>query len=132
MKFEIRQMLKQGHGVIVNNASAVGLQLTGFQGLLVYVASKHGVVALTKAAALEYARTGIRVNAVSPGAVRTEAAKDFIRVKPEMEAQLIAKEPIGRLGRPEEIAQAVVWLCLDAASFVTGHAMLVDGGMTLL
>lgn len=126
MKYELRQMLTQRHGVIVNCASVAGL--VGMQQLPAYVASKHGVVGLTRAASLEYARSGIRVNAVCPGAIRTPLVDRVIRERPEMEAQLTAAEPIGRLGTPEEVAAAVMWLCADAASFVTGQALAVDGG----
>jgi NAD(P)-dependent dehydrogenase (short-subunit alcohol dehydrogenase family) len=126
MKYEIRQMLTQGGGAIVNTASIDGL--SGAAGLADYVASKHGVVGLTRTAALEYATRGIRVNAVCPGMIRTPMVEAGIRERPELEARLIAQEPVGRLGTPEEIAAAAVWLCSDAASFVTGHAMPVDGG----
>ena len=94
-----------------------------------YVASKHGVVGLTKTAALEYARAGIRVNAVCPGVIRTPMVERLLDDRPRAEARLRELEPVGRLGTPEEVAEAVVWLCSDAASFVTGHAMSVDGGM---
>jgi NAD(P)-dependent dehydrogenase (short-subunit alcohol dehydrogenase family) len=128
MKYEIPQMLKHGRGAIVNTASVVGLVGVGYQPA--YVASKHGVVGLTKAAALEYAKAGIRVNAVCPGAVRTPAIEWFIGSNPQLERRLKAQHPIGRLGTAEEIAATVVWLCSDAASFITGHAMAVDGGVT--
>lgn len=127
MKYEIPQMLKQGGGAIVNTASVAGL--VGFQGLPAYAASKGGVVQLTRVAALEYAKAGIRVNAVCPGVIRTPMVERLLSGQPEAEAGFIAMEPVGRMGKPEEIAEAVVWLCSDAASFVTGHPMVVDGGL---
>ena len=127
MRSEIRQMLKQGGGAIVNDSSTSGL--VGGLRESAYVASKHGVIGLTKAAALEYARDGIRVNAVCPGWIRTPMVESIIAGNPERERQIIAEEPVGRMGTPEEVAEAVVWLCSDAASFVTGHSMAVDGGM---
>jgi NAD(P)-dependent dehydrogenase (short-subunit alcohol dehydrogenase family) len=126
MKYEIRQMLKQGDGAIVNTASVAGL--IGVPGGSAYCAAKGGVVQLTRTAALEYATAGVRVNAVCPGAIRTPMVERLVADRPEVEASLIAREPIGRLGKPEEIADVVVWLCSDAASFVTGVAMPVDGG----
>lgn len=129
MKYEIEQMLKQKSGAIVNNSSVAGL--VGFQGSPAYVASKHGVVGLTKTAALEYSKEGIRVNAVCPGVIKTAMVDRVIAGNPETEKQLMAMEPIGRLGTPEEIAEAVLWLCSDAASFVTGHCLVVDGGFTV-
>src|SRR5262249_57382644 len=125
MKYEIPQMLSQGSGAIVNTASAAGL--IGGRGLAAYVASKHGVVGLTKTAALEYAQQGIRVNCVCPGVIETPMTARGLS-DPERRARIIAMEPIGRVGTPEEVAEAVVWLCSDAASFVTGHTMTVDGG----
>jgi NAD(P)-dependent dehydrogenase (short-subunit alcohol dehydrogenase family) len=125
MKHEIPVMLNQGYGSIVNSASVVGL--IGIRRNISYVASKHGVVGLTRAAALEYAQSGIRINAVCPGYVRTPIL--LLETMPEMERHYLAAEPVGRLGRPEEIATAVVWLCSDAASFVTGHTLSVDGGL---
>ncbi len=127
MKYEIPRMLEQGGGAIVNTASVAGL--VGFPNLPAYVASKHGVVGLTKATALEYAEQGIRVNAVCPGVIRTPMVDRVIGGDPDLEAQYTAMEPIGRLGRPEEIADAVVWLCSDQSSFVTGQAIAVDGGL---
>ncbi len=125
MKYEIPQMLEQGGGAIVNTASIAGL--IGLRNSGAYVASKHGVVGLTKTAALEYAQHGIRVNCVCPGYIETSMTSEALS-DPERRAQIIAAEPIGRVGTPEEVAQTVVWLCSDAASFVTGHAMTVDGG----
>lgn len=128
MKHEIPQMLKQNKGVIVNCASIAGL--SGFPGLPAYVATKHGVVGLTKSAALEYAKQGIRVNSVCPGVIQTSMIDRVTGNDKEVEKQYIAMEPIGRMGNPEEVAEAVMWLCSDAASFVTGIAMPVDGGFT--
>jgi NAD(P)-dependent dehydrogenase (short-subunit alcohol dehydrogenase family) len=128
MKNEIPQMLMNKKGVIVNCASVAGLN--GFAGLPAYVATKHGVVGLTKSAALEYAKQGIRVNAVCPGVIHTAMIDRITGKDKEVEKQYTAMEPIGRMGNPEEVAEAVVWLCSDAASFVTGIAMPVDGGFT--
>ena len=126
MKYEIPQMLKQGGGAIVNTASGAGL--VGIPRAGAYVASKHGVVGLTKTAALEYAKAGIRVNAVCPGVIDTPMVQRIASRRPHSVEKMAAGEPVGRLGKPEEIAEAVVWLCSEAASFVTGHAMAVDGG----
>jgi NAD(P)-dependent dehydrogenase (short-subunit alcohol dehydrogenase family) len=128
MKYEIPQMLKRGGGAIVNTASAAGL--VGSPRGAAYVASKHAVVGLTKTAALEYAKAGVRVNAVCPGAIDTPMMGRITGHRPQRAARMAAAEPVGRMGRPEEIAEAVVWLCSEAASFVTGQAMAVDGGMT--
>ena len=127
LKYEIPEMLKHGGGAIVNTSSAAGL--LGFRGGSAYVASKHGVVGLTKTAALEYAKSGVRVNAVCPGAIDTPMMGRITGHKPQRAERMAASEPVGRMGSPEEIAEAVVWLCSDAASFVTGHAMSVDGGL---
>jgi len=127
MKYEIAHMLKQGGGAIVNTASVVGV--TGFTGAPAYVASKHGVVGLTKAAALEYATSNIRVNAVCPGVTHTPMTDGIVAERPRMAELYRSIEPMGRLAEPEEIAAAAVWLCSDAASFVTGHSLLVDGGL---
>ena len=126
MKAEIPQMLKQGGGAIVNTASIAGL--VGLTGTVAYVAAKHGVTGLTKAAAMEYAKSGIRVNAVCPGYIHTPLVQGIFDRIEGYEERVAARHPIGRLGEPEEIAQAVVWLSSDAASFVTGHNMPVDGG----
>jgi len=127
MKYEIRQMLKQGGGAIVNTASSAGL--VGSHGMAAYTAAKHGVVGLTKTASLEYARLGIRINAVCPGVIDTPMVDGMIAERPKLETRLVAVEPIGRKGKPQEIAEAVVWLSSDAASFVTGCAMAVDGAL---
>lgn len=126
MKHEIAYMLKQGKGAIVNCASVAGL--IGFPGLPAYVASKHGVIGLTKTAALENARQNIRINAVCPGVIHTDMIDRITGKDKEVEKQFISMEPIGRMGEPKEVAEAVMWLCSDAASFVTGHSMPVDGG----
>jgi NAD(P)-dependent dehydrogenase (short-subunit alcohol dehydrogenase family) len=125
MKYELRQMLQQGGGAIVNTASTAGL--VGGRGASAHIASKHGVVGLTKAAALEYATSGIRVNCVCPSVIRTPMIAQGLS-NPERLERIVAVLPIGRVGEPEEVAEAVVWLCSDAASFVTGHTMTVDGG----
>ena len=126
MKYQIPHMLKQGKGAIVNNASIAGL--VGFLGAPSYVASKHGVIGLTKNAALENAKLGIRVNAVCPGVIKTPMIDRFTGKNKEVEKQFESMEPIGRMGQAEEVAEAVVWLCSDSASFVTGITMPVDGG----
>jgi NAD(P)-dependent dehydrogenase (short-subunit alcohol dehydrogenase family) len=126
MKYEIPEMLKQGKGAIVNCASVAGL--VGFAGLPAYVASKHAVVGLTKTTALENAKLGIRINAVCPGIIATPMMDRLIKNDKEAEKQFVGLEPVGRFGQPQEIANAVIWLCSDQASFVTGHAMAVDGG----
>jgi NAD(P)-dependent dehydrogenase (short-subunit alcohol dehydrogenase family) len=129
MKYELRQMQRQGCGAIVNNAS-VGA-LTGNPGIGSYIASKHGVVGLTRTAALEYIRHGIRVNAVNPGLIDTDLARDVVNRDEQAYGEIAKNVPIGRAGRPEEIAAAVLWLCSPAASYVVGHALTVDGGMTV-
>ena len=127
MKYEIPAMLKNGAGAIVNTASAAGL--LGVPNMPAYAASKHGVVGLTKTAALEYAKAGIRVNCVCPGIIQTPMVSRLTGERPGMFEKIATAEPIGRVGQPEEIAESVVWLCSDLASFVTGHAMSVDGGI---
>lgn len=128
LRAEIRQMLSQsGGGAIVNMSSVAGL--VGFANLPAYVASKHGVIGLTKSAALEYAARGIRVNAVCPGVIHTEMIDRITSNDPAVEQQFVKLEPMGRMGTPEEIAGAALWLCSTAASFVTGHALTVDGGL---
>ncbi len=126
MKYEIPRMLARGGGAIVNTASIAGL--TGVRNLSPYVASKHGVNGLTKAVALEYAQAGIRVNSVCPGVIRTPMVDQIVAANPEMQDALTADTPVARIGEPEEIGQAVAWLCSDAASFVTGETLTVDGG----
>lgn len=127
MKYEIPHMLRQGGGVIVNTASNAGM--TGTPELGVYSATKGGVVMLTRSSALEYARSNIRINCVCPGLISTPMVAQQAIDYPEAVANFTELEPIGRLGRPEEVAEAVVWLSSDAASFVTGHPMAVDGGI---
>lgn len=126
MKYEISQMLEQGGGAIVNTSSIAGL--IGMEGSTAYGAAKHGVVGMTKVAALEYAIHGIRVNAVCPGAVASPMTDRLMAREPGRREMYMAMQPVGRFGTPDEIAETVVWLCSDAASFVTGHAMPVDGG----
>lgn len=129
MKYEIRQMLKQNYGAIVNTSSvAVVKPLPGFSA---YAASKTGMVGLTKAAALETATSGIRVNIICPGPTeRTALIDNLTRTHPEERERTLNVIPMHRLAEPEEVAEAVIWLCSDAASFVTGHVMPIDGGMT--
>jgi NAD(P)-dependent dehydrogenase (short-subunit alcohol dehydrogenase family) len=126
MKYEIPQMLKQGVGAIVNTASVAGL--IGIEGAAAYNASKHGVIGLTKTAALEYAQKNIRVNCVCPGAIQTPMTARIIDSGQMNEDDVRAFEPVGRWGQPSEIGEGVVWLLSDASSFVTGHSMVIDGG----
>ena len=128
MKYQIPLMLKQGGGSIVNTSSGAGIK--GFAGQAAYCAAKFGVVGLSKAAALDYAKSNIRVNVVCPGIIETPMMDRFSGGTPEGRERVIAQEPVGRMGKPEEIAAAVVWLCSEAAAFVVGHAMVVDGGQT--
>lgn len=130
MKYELGQMQRQGSGAIVNNAS-VGA-LTGNPGISSYIASKHGVVGLTRTAALEYIQQGIRVNAVNPGLIDTQVARDVVAGNEDAYNDIAKTVPIRRAGRPEEIAAAVLWLCSPGASYVVGHALTVDGGMTVV
>jgi NAD(P)-dependent dehydrogenase (short-subunit alcohol dehydrogenase family) len=128
MKHELPQMVRQGSGAIVNCSSVGGF--AGNPGIPSYIASKHGVIGLTRTAALEYAARGIRVNAVCPGAVDTQIAWDVVGGNKEAFAAMGKQIPLGRIGRPEEIASVVLWLCSPGASFVIGHALVVDGGGT--
>ncbi len=129
MKYEIREMLKTGGGAIVNNSSVGGL--VGFASVGIYSASKHAVMGLTKSAALEYSAHGVRVNAVNPAVIRTPMAEGLAKMRKGKPDDFAAVHPIGRIGEPEEVAEAVLWLCSDKASFVTGTAMCVDGGYTV-
>src|SRR6516225_7172794 len=126
MKAEITQMLKQGSGAIVNTSSIMGL--TGAIRVPAYTAAKHGVAGLTRAAALEYGRNGIRINAVCPAPIYTPMMGRIAQVRPDVEQRMARAEPLKRLGEPEEIGEAVAWLCSDHASYVTGLPMPVDGG----
>jgi NAD(P)-dependent dehydrogenase (short-subunit alcohol dehydrogenase family) len=128
MKYELRQMRAQGSGAIVNNSSIGGL--IGLPGRAIYHASKHGVIGLTRSAALEYASRGIRINAICPGAIETPMVADMLVRERISQEDLLKDQPTGRLGRPEEIASAVLWLCSPGAGFVIGHALAVDGGYT--
>jgi NAD(P)-dependent dehydrogenase (short-subunit alcohol dehydrogenase family) len=129
MKYEAMQMLKQGAGVIVNNSSGFGL--VGAAGAPLYVASKHAVIGLTKATALEFAKSGIRVNAVCPGVVsETDMHAISAGSSDQVRDYMLSVHPVGRFGKPSEIASAVIWLCSDGAAFVTGQALAIDGGYT--
>jgi NAD(P)-dependent dehydrogenase (short-subunit alcohol dehydrogenase family) len=127
MKYELPVMLRRNRGSIVNMSSVAGL--VGFANLPAYVASKHALIGLTKTAALEYAKRGIRVNAICPGVIRTMMVERVIGGNHELEAQYTTMQPVGRMGTPDEIAEAVVWLCSERSSFVTGHALVADGGL---
>lgn len=127
LKYEIRQMMAQGGGVIVNMSSVAGL--LGFAGAAAYIASKHGVLGLTKTAALETAKNNIRVNAVCPAVVETAMAERLFGA-PDVNKFVLGQHPIGRFGTAEEIANAVVWMCSDGASFMTGQSLVLDGGFT--
>lgn len=126
MKHEIHAMLKQGGGTIVNMSSIAGL--VGFQNSPAYVASKHGVIGLTKTAALEYAQKNIRVNAICPGVIQTPMIDRATYNNAQLRESLKKSEPMGRMGTPDEVAAAVLWLSSDQSTFVTGHALSVDGG----
>lgn len=128
MKYEILAMLKRGAGVIVNNSSVDGVRAYPFPVGSAYSAAKHGVIGLTKSAALEYVSHGVRINAVCPGWVRTPPVERWMKRDPKVARQIIAQEPIGRLGTPEEIAEMVIWLCSERATFVIGAALAIDGG----
>src|SRR3954471_5806078 len=129
MKHEIPLILKQGGGAIVNTSSGAGV--IGIKGSPAYTAAKHGVLGLTKAAALDYAAQNVRINAVCPGYIETPMMDRFTGGTPEGRAKVVAEEPVGRMGKPEEIAAAAVWLCSDAAAFMVGHALVIDGGQTI-
>ena len=128
LKYEVQQMLKQGRGgAIVNMSSVAGL--IGAAGLGVYIASKHGVLGLTKTAALEYAPQGIRVNAVCPAVIETAMADRAFGADPAVSKAMLNLHPLGRFGKPIEIAEAVLWMCSEKSSFMTGHEIVLDGGM---
>src|SRR5438270_2173603 len=129
LKYEIPLILKQGGGAIVNTSSGAGV--IGIKGSPAYTAAKHGVIGLTKAAALDYAAQNIRINAVCPGYIDTPMMGRFTGDTPEGRAKVIAEEPAGRMGKPEEIAAGVIWLCSEGAAFMVGHAMVIDGGQTV-
>jgi NAD(P)-dependent dehydrogenase (short-subunit alcohol dehydrogenase family) len=129
MKYELLQMRKQGSGAIVNNSSIGGL--VGVPGRAIYHATKHGVLGLTKSAALEYAARGIRINAVCPGTINTPMVQEMLAKEPEAMKEILRNQPNKRIGEPTEVASAVLWLCSPGASFVVGHALAVDGGYTV-
>jgi NAD(P)-dependent dehydrogenase (short-subunit alcohol dehydrogenase family) len=129
MKYEIPLILKQGGGAIVNTSSGAGV--IGIKGSPAYTAAKHGLIGLTRAAALDYAAQNIRINAVCPGYIDTPMMARYTGGTPEGRARVVSEEPVGRMGTPEEIADAVLWLCSDSARFVIGHAMVIDGGQTI-
>lgn len=128
MKYEIPAMLKTGGGSIVNTSSTLGV--IGWSGLEIYTASKHAVIGLTKSIAVEFSKQGIRVNAILPAAIETEMLQRHVGNDPNVRAHLNDQHPIGRIGTPEEVADAAIWLSSSKASFVTGHSLLVDGGIT--
>jgi NAD(P)-dependent dehydrogenase (short-subunit alcohol dehydrogenase family) len=128
MKYEIPQMQKTGGGVVINVSSLAGFR--GKEGTLAYTASKHGVIGMTKTAALEYAKEGIRINAVCPGLTESGMTAG-LEHHPDLAQQLIAQIPMGHMGQSQNIADAVVWLCDNTASFITGHVLVIDGGQTI-
>jgi NAD(P)-dependent dehydrogenase (short-subunit alcohol dehydrogenase family) len=130
MKHELRRMVEQGGGVIVNMASTAGL--VGMPDRSIYTASKHAVIGLTKSAAAEYASSGVRINSLCPGAVKTPMLARMLERDPQLEKKLKAANPMGRLAELAEIANAVMWLCSEQSSFVTGHQLAIDGGLTAL
>lgn len=126
MKYQLPALFQRGGGAIVNNSSIAGL--IGFPGVPIYTASKHAVVGLTRALALEHAKSGVRINAVCPGAVDTDMFERFASSNPGVREQILAMHPMGRMGKPAEIASAVLWLCSEGAGFVTGQTLALDGG----
>jgi NAD(P)-dependent dehydrogenase (short-subunit alcohol dehydrogenase family) len=129
MKHQIPLLQKSGGGVIVNTSSGAGVK--GFAGQAAYCASKFGLIGMTKAAALDYADQGIRVNAICPGIIETPMMDRFSGGTAEGRSPVIGQEPVGRMGKPEEIASAVLWMCSDSAAFLIGHALVMDGGQTV-
>jgi len=129
MKYEIPLVLAAGGGAIINTSSGAGVK--GFAGGGAYGAAKHGVIGLTRCAALDYAAANVRINAICPGIIETPMMDRFSGGTPEGRERVIGQEPVGRMGRPEEIASAVMWLCSDNAAFTVGHALVVDGGQTV-
>jgi len=128
MKYEIPHMQKSGGGVIINISSLAGFR--GKEGTLAYTASKHGIIGMTKTAALEYAKEGIRINAICPGLTESGMTAG-LEQRPDLAKQLIAQIPMGHMGQSQNIADAVVWLCDNTASFITGHVLVIDGGQTI-
>lgn len=128
MRHQLPVMLKAGHGVIVNNSSVDGLRGYPFTGGAAYAAAKHGVLGLTRSAALEHAKDGIRITAICPGWIGTPPVQNYIKKNQEIGARILGQEPVGRLGTPSEVANGVLWLCSDASSFVLGSPMILDGG----
>ncbi len=126
MKYELPKMLKSGGGSIVNTSSIAGM--VGDGGHPAYAASKHGVIGLTRTAAIQYAKAGIRVNAVCPGVIRTPMTEQLFTESPELKSLMVSQQPMDRLAEAEEVARVVVWLCTDEASFITGHPLPIDGG----
>ena len=131
MKYEIPEMLKQGKGTAIVNTSSIS-GLSGHPADPAYVGSKFGVVGITKSTALQYAKTGIRINCVCPGPIRTSLYERVVAAIPGIEEATLERNPMGRVGEPEEVAEAVIWLCSDAASYITGHPLSVDGGLAAL
>jgi NAD(P)-dependent dehydrogenase (short-subunit alcohol dehydrogenase family) len=127
MKYQIPHMLKQGAGTIVNTTASAGVK-GGSPNRSAYAASKAGIVSLSKCAAMEYAEYGLRINVICPSHTRTPMLEQFFELRPELEAEFIAQAPMGRIATPEEVAEGALWLCSDAASFVTGQVLAVDGG----
>ena len=128
MRHQIPTMLKNGAGVIVNNSSVDGLRGYPFPGGAAYAAAKHGVLGLTRSAALEYAKSGLRITAVCPGWIDTPPITSFVKKDAKLGESIVAQEPIGRLGTAAEVANGVLWLCSDAASFMLGSPLVLDGG----
>jgi len=128
MKAQIPAILACGGGAIVNMSSIAGV--VGSPGAPIYAASKHAIIGLTKSTSLEFARSGIRINAICPGVIETESLGSYLRQNEEVKKSMVAGHPIGRFGTPDEVAGAVLWLCSQEAAFITGHSLLIDGGYT--